>query len=91
MGAARDALTERPGGELLQGSRGEVTLAFDVLHALPLWTTESNQKPQLTQDIQHLAKPMAPTMCEYEVKWMCSLHILQTGQTLTTQLTSPVR
>ena len=56
MGAARDALTERPGGELLQGSGGEVTLAFDVLHALPLLTTENNEKPRLTQDIQRSAK-----------------------------------
>jgi len=39
MGAARDALTERPGGELLQGSFSEVTLAFDVHHALPLLAT----------------------------------------------------
>jgi len=39
MGAARDALTERPGSKLLQGSGGEMTLAFDVPHALPCCAT----------------------------------------------------
>ena len=50
MGAARDALTERPGGELLQGSFSEVTLAFDVHHALPLLATENEEKFRLTRD-----------------------------------------
>ena len=48
MGAARDALTERPGSKLLQGSGGEMTLAFDVLHALPCCATRYNEKPGLT-------------------------------------------
>jgi len=39
IGAARDALTERPSGELLQGSFSEMTLAFDAHHALPLLAT----------------------------------------------------
>ena len=50
MGAARDALTERPGGEMLQGSFSEVTLAFDVLHALPLLATGNEEKFRLTWD-----------------------------------------
>ena len=50
MGAARDALTERPGGELLQGSFSEVTLAFDVHHALPLLATGNEEKFRLTWD-----------------------------------------
>ena len=50
MGAARDALTERPGGELLQGSLSEVTLAFDVHHALPLLATGNEEKFRLTWD-----------------------------------------
>ena len=50
MGAARDALTERPGGELLQGSFSEVTLAFDVHHALPLLATGNEEKLRPTRN-----------------------------------------